>query len=201
MMSESVVSLVSEHPLLRRLAALELDAANFVIFGSAPLLAHGVRGAICDLDIVAWGTAWDQARRQGIPDAGTITGDEAAQFWGGKIMIFRRWITSHWNIDDLINRSDVVAGFRFASLADVLAYKLMLQRPKDIDDIYAMIRHCRPRPTLDALDECPGLVREFHYPAHSDLMQGGGRLRARPLHNRYESTCSRKQPIRLAESP
>ena len=201
MMSESVVSLVSEHRLLRRLAALELDAANFVIFGSAPLLAHGVRRAICDLDIVAWGTAWDQARRQGIPDAGTITGDEAAQFWDGKIMIFHRWITSHWNIDDLINRSDVIAGFRFASLADVLAYKLMLQRPKDIADIQAMARHCQPRPALDALDECPGLIGQFQYLTPSGLMQGCGRLHARPLHDQQRSTCIRRQPMRVSKSP
>ncbi len=149
-MPEPAASPAREHPLLRRLAALGLETADFVIFGSAPLLAHGLRPAIRDLDIVARGTAWERARQCGLPATGTITGAEAAQFWDGRITFFRHWITPHWNTDDLISRAEVIDGLRFAPLTDVLAYKLMLQRPKDIADIQAITQSCLPGPAPDA---------------------------------------------------
>ena len=50
---------LSENKLMRRLAMLvtelDLDRRDFVIFGSGPLLAHGLRSGIRDLDIVARG--------------------------------------------------------------------------------------------------------------------------------------------------
>jgi hypothetical protein len=52
---------LSEDRLIRRLVKLatelDLDQSDFVIFGSGPLLAHGLRRRIRDLDVVARGTA------------------------------------------------------------------------------------------------------------------------------------------------
>ncbi len=51
---------LSEDRLIRRLiklvTELDLDRRDFVIFGSGPLLAHGLRRCIRDLDVVARGT-------------------------------------------------------------------------------------------------------------------------------------------------
>ena len=56
------VTALSENKLIRRLikivAELDLDHRDFVIFGSGPLLAHGLRRRIGDLDVVARGPAW-----------------------------------------------------------------------------------------------------------------------------------------------
>ncbi|SRR6266545_5223270 len=130
-----------EHPFIRRLAALGLDPDDFVIFGSGPLLAHGIRTAIRDLDVVARDRAWRRACEIGLPAAGGITGAPAVQFWGGKIMLFRDWITPDWDPGGLIDRAEVIAELRFAPLADVLAYKLLLQRPKDLTDIQGITAH------------------------------------------------------------
>lgn len=46
---------VLKHSLIRRLTQFNLERDNFVIFGSAPLLAHGIRRNIHDLDVVARG--------------------------------------------------------------------------------------------------------------------------------------------------
>lgn len=135
--TEIARSIVTEHPLIRRLAALGLEPEDFVIFGSAPLFVHGYSAVLRDLDIVARGTAWAQARGTGLPTVGTITGDDAVQFWGERITVFQDWISPFWNTDDLISRADIIGGFRFAPLADVLAYKFMLRRRKDIADIQA----------------------------------------------------------------
>ena len=129
---------VLKDPLIRRLIAFDLDRDDFVIFGSAPLLAHGLRRSIRDLDIVARGAAWRRASELGVPAVGTISGDPVVHLCGGQIQVSQGWIAKAWNTDDLIDRAEIVQGLRFARLADVLAYKQILMRPKDIADIQAL---------------------------------------------------------------
>jgi hypothetical protein len=126
---------VLKNPLIHHLIALDLDCDHFVIFGSAPLLAHGLRRSIRDLDVVARGAAWRRASELGVPTVETITGDPAMNLCDGRIQVFQEWISKEWSTDDLIDRAEIIQGLRFAPLADVLAYKRKLKRPKDIADI------------------------------------------------------------------
>lgn len=133
---------LSENRLIRRLAVLaselHLDRRDFVIFGSGPLLAHGLRHRVRDLDIVARGQAWESVREHGRPAAGSINGAPMALFWDGLIQFSRGWISADWDADDLIDRAESISGWPFARLADVLAYKRVLLRPKDFPDIAAL---------------------------------------------------------------
>ena len=129
---------VARHPLIRRLKALGFDPADFVVFGSGPLLAYGIRRNIQDLDVVARGAAWTRAVESGTPALGAITGDPCVQFWNGRIQFFRSWLTPDWDVDRLIDEGETVAGVRFAALGEVLAYKRLLARPKDLADLDAM---------------------------------------------------------------
>jgi hypothetical protein len=135
---------LSEHRLIRRLAMLvtelDLDPRHFVIFGSGPLLAHGLRSGIHDLDIVARGPVWQRVCDYGCPGTGSVNGAPMMQFWDGLIGFFREWISDDWDTDDLIDRAESIQGWPFATLADVLAYKQVLLRPKDHPDI-ALLHH------------------------------------------------------------
>jgi hypothetical protein len=126
---------ILHHQLLRRLVAFELHMDHFVIFGSGPLLAHGLRTDIGDLDIVARGPAWDRARRLGVPAKSPLHGTEMAYLCGGCIEVSTDWISSEWDTNQLIDDCDVFDGFRFAKVDYVLAYKRALLRPKDAKDI------------------------------------------------------------------
>lgn len=134
---------ISENRLIRRLIKLvnelDVDHRDFVIFGSGPLLAHGLRQTIRDLDVVARGTAWHRVSECGIPSVGAISGAPMALFWGGRIQFSPEWISKEWDTDDLIGRSEIIQGLPFAQLTDVLAYKQMLDRPKDRPDIEALL--------------------------------------------------------------
>lgn len=44
------MSHLDRHPLIRMLRALDLPYDDFVVFGSGPLLAHGLRTTLGDLD-------------------------------------------------------------------------------------------------------------------------------------------------------
>ena len=127
-----------EHPLIRRLSMLKLDPAHFVIFGSGPLLAHGIRSEVGDLDIVARGAAWERAERLGESTIGVLNGAPMIHFWGGLIEVSQGWISADWDADQLIDEADIVEGLRFAHLEHVLLYKQSLRRDKDIADIIAI---------------------------------------------------------------
>ncbi|HEY3879879.1 MAG TPA: hypothetical protein VGM12_14905 [Trebonia sp.] len=138
------VPALSENRLIRRLAVLvtelDLDRRDFVIFGSGPLLAHGLRESIRDLDIVARGRAWQRVSEYGCPDTGSINGAPMALLWNGLIQFSPGWISADWDADDLIARAQRIQGWLFAPLTDVLAYKQTLLRAKDHRDIAALHR-------------------------------------------------------------
>jgi hypothetical protein len=145
---------LSENRLIRRLAMLvtelDLDRRDFVIFGSGPLLAHGLRYGIRDLDIVARGPAWQRVSEYGCQGTGSINGAPMAVFWNGLIQFSQGWISDDWDADDLIGRAESIQGWPFAPLTDVLAYKQMLLRPKDHPDI-AALHQALPQPALQAM--------------------------------------------------
>jgi len=130
-----------EHVLLRQLRELNLDPRQFVIFGSAPLLVHGLRTDIRDLDVLARNSAWDEVVAKGKRASGDVTRDEVREFHDGRIQFTQRWISGDFDTDDLINRATTVDGLRYAPLAEVLCYKEKLDRPKDQDDIAALRKY------------------------------------------------------------
>jgi hypothetical protein len=141
---------VLENPMLGWLAGLGLDPDDYVVFGSGPLLAHELRSDIDDLDVVARGGAWRRiCAMGGAPGVGELTGDPSVSFWGGRIQFFQRWLPPAGDAAGLIERADVIAGMRFASLPDVLHYKLRLNRPKDQVDIDVLTERLREEPHHD----------------------------------------------------
>jgi len=144
---------VLDNPLIQRLVALDLERSDFVIFGSGPLLACGLRKSIRDLDVVARGAAWQRVSTIGLSAVGVLTGDPTIQFWGGRIQCSQQWIRPGWDSDKLIDKADMIDGLRFARLADVLAYKQVLLRRKDIDDIRAITSYAPTTYQLDLMND------------------------------------------------
>src|SRR4051812_8897594 len=105
-------AVLSEERLIRRLiklvTELDLDRGNFVIFGSGPLLAHGLRHSVRDLDVVARGEAWRRVSERGVQDVGAISGAPMALFWGGLVQFSPEWISHDWDADELIDRAEFV---------------------------------------------------------------------------------------------
>lgn len=126
------------HPLVQRFLSLELDPDHCAVFGSGPMLAHGLKMSLGDLGIVARGPAWQKACEDGDLGVSKIGGDPVAAYWGGGIEVFSVWFPPDVSMDDLIDTADVVAGIRFVQLRHVLAYKRRLRRPKDVPDIAAL---------------------------------------------------------------
>ncbi|MEU8380699.1 hypothetical protein [Streptosporangium sp. NPDC048865] len=133
-----------DHPLIREVLSLRLPADDFLVAGSGPLLALGIRDDIGDVDVVARDKAWSRALSLGTPGPAVFGGGvERVQLLDGRIEILNEWFPEIWSVDDLIERSSVVDGVRYASLEDVYHWKRKLDRPKDRKDVILIERYAR----------------------------------------------------------
>ncbi len=123
------------HPLIAELVALDLNADDYAVFGSGPLLAHGLPVRANDLDIVARGTAWQQVARLREPVPAPSGNGSMVELANGDLQVFDAWTSPSWDVDRLIDDADVIDGIRFVALPVVLAWKRQSRRAKDAEHI------------------------------------------------------------------
>jgi hypothetical protein len=129
---------LTAHPLIRALLALDLPVCDYVIFGSGPLLAHGLRTDIGDLDLVARGLAWQQVATLADPVACSSGHGHMVRLYGGAIEVVDAWLSPAWDTDALIDGAELIAGLPFVPLHLVYTCKFVLRRPKDAPDLAAL---------------------------------------------------------------
>lgn len=130
-----------QHPFIRELLTLHLPTDDYVVAGSGPLLAHGLRQDVSDLDIVARADAWKIALSMAdatVPPSGHGL---MVVLFGGDIEIFDRWLPGAQNADELINSAELVEGIPFCPLSRVLEWKVRSNREKDKRDIKLIREH------------------------------------------------------------
>lgn len=125
---------LTTHPLIRALRALDLPPEHYVVFGSGPLLAAGLRRHIGDLDIVARGPAWARLTAASSP---TTAPSGHGQMVRLVIEAADRWLPG-WDTDALIDSAEYHAGIPFAPLSAVWRSKRTTARPKDLLDLAAI---------------------------------------------------------------
>jgi hypothetical protein len=113
--------------LTARVTNLTLPDKHYLLFGSAPLLALGLVCTINDIDILATSDAWAYAAT--LAEVRFAAAGDPVIKLADDIDIYGGWLGM--DVAALFERSRVIDGFRYASLEDVLAYKRVLNRPKD----------------------------------------------------------------------
>jgi hypothetical protein len=113
-----------------KVRALELPPNDYVLFGSLPLLAHGLIERANDIDILARASAWEHAQ--------TLAKAELAPMGEWRVSleaieIYNAWLSM--DVDAIIDRAKVINNLPFADLRDVLEFKQKLNRPKDAEHI------------------------------------------------------------------
>ncbi|WP_239066645.1 phosphoribosyltransferase [Demequina activiva] len=116
--------------------SLDLPVESVILTGSVPLLAHGAISQVGDVDLVATGSAWDALAQRG-PERDGELGDRVIDLPGG-IQAFSGWHGQ--SADAVAARASQVDGLWVASIADVVAYKRRLGRPKDVEHLAALER-------------------------------------------------------------
>lgn len=132
---------LSDHRLIRLLEKLALPASDYVVTGSGPLLAHGLRKDIHDIDLVARGKAWEQAALLGPVRRSKSGLGRWIALDDGQIEIFDHWVGGLTDVDAMIDGAELVDGIPFLTLRDTLRWKRGLGRAKDLPDIAVIERH------------------------------------------------------------
>jgi hypothetical protein len=132
---------LSDHRLIRLLATLRLPPGDYVVTGSGPLLAHGLKTVIHDLDVVARGKAWKRAAGHGPVSLAASGSGLRVVLFDGKIEVFDHWIGEFTDIDAMIDSAESIDGIPFLPLADTLRWKRALGRAKDLRDVALIERH------------------------------------------------------------
>ncbi|MET7689954.1 hypothetical protein ABZT06_18565 [Streptomyces sp. NPDC005483] len=134
---------LSGHPLIRKLLSLKLPPTEYVVAGSGPLLARGLRNVIGDLDLVARGAAWKIALELADPVIAPSGCGRLVSLFQGDIEVFDRWLPGAPEPDAMIDGAEWIQGIPFCSLSEVLAWKERLHREKDQEDIKLIRQHLR----------------------------------------------------------
>lgn len=130
-----------QHKLIRLLEGLALPVSDYVVTGSGPLLAHGLKKDIHDIDLVARGRAWEMAAKQNRPRRSQSGFGRRIVLFGGEIEVFDHWVGGLTDIDAMIDSAELIEGLPFLPLADTLRWKRGLGRAKDLSDIALIERH------------------------------------------------------------
>ncbi|GAA3120843.1 hypothetical protein GCM10010521_05210 [Streptomyces rameus] len=124
-----------QHPFIRELLSLNLPSTDYVVAGSGPLLAHGLRQGVSDLDVVARGGAWKIASSLAEAVSAPSGHGLMVVLFEGHIEIFDRWLPGTQDSDGLIDSAELIQGIPFCPLSEVLAWKMRSNRHKDQQDI------------------------------------------------------------------
>ena len=120
------------HQLFRKVLDLGLPAKNFAIFGSGPLLVRGIIDSVNDIDIVCRGEAWQTATTLGELVYLDEYDVEIISIDDGLITLGRSWGYGDFDIDELIDTAEMIAGLPFVRLRHVIEYKQIAGRDKDL---------------------------------------------------------------------
>lgn len=130
--------------LLDELKLLNLPEGEFVVFGSGPMEAHGIRKA-GDLDLLVTDKLWDELVAAGnqpiVDDWDMIDADGVSRKVHkeklniGNIELYHTWPDIEETPTEVINNADVFDGVRFGKLEYVLEWKRNFNRPKDKADV------------------------------------------------------------------
>jgi hypothetical protein len=130
-----------DHPYVRNLVSLDLDASNFAFIGSAPIFARGWIGSPNDIDVVARESAWNTALQLGDVSLVPNSTVRKVSLFDGNVEILDGWFPERWSVDEMIDGSDILYGLRFVSLDIVTAVKRLLSRPKDLTHLRIISKH------------------------------------------------------------
>ena len=99
--------------------ALGLPPNAYAVFGSAPLLAHGLIAEVGNIDILAAGSAWRLAQELASP-VRAPDGDRVVRL-GTDLELYNGWLGL--DVDASVRRAELIDGLPIARPDDVATYK------------------------------------------------------------------------------
>jgi len=126
---------MSSEELFRKVKDLNLPSGQYALFGSTPLGVRGIRESR-DADVIAAGSLYQKLKdTRKWKTKLTPRGTECLINEDGDIEILRDWGPGQWDIGKLISNSEIIDGLPFVLLEEVLRWKKLYGREKDLNDV------------------------------------------------------------------
>ncbi|MFH1979038.1 MAG: hypothetical protein ABII97_01470 [Patescibacteria group bacterium] len=122
--------------LFERLKQLNLPKGRYAIFGSAPMCARGLRECR-DLDVIVTEDIFNEYKEK--PNWETKKTDSSVYLDNNGIEFWKDWAPDYmngkWDIQKLIDEAEIIDDLPFVRIEEVLKWKKVLAREKDLKDI------------------------------------------------------------------
>lgn len=119
--------------LFLKVKELNLPIGKYALFGSAGLGVRGLKECN-DVDIIVAGDLWEELKlKSGWRLEKAESGDQCLR--KNEVEIFMSWAPGEWDVAKLIQEAEIIDGLPFVKLQDVLAWKKLRGKDKDLKDI------------------------------------------------------------------
>lgn len=112
--------------------SLNLPLGSYAVFGSDPLAARHIREC-GDIDIIVTEDLFEELKNDRHFEVKEYKTTEVLV--NEKIKIWKEWKPGLWDIKQLIDDADIIDGVPFVKITDVLRWKKLSGRDKDLEDI------------------------------------------------------------------
>ncbi|MEO6077191.1 MAG: zinc ABC transporter substrate-binding protein [Candidatus Andersenbacteria bacterium] len=130
--------------ILEEIARLNFPVDQYVVVGSGPMAAHGIRD-VHDIDIVVTPELFEICKQRDWEHMPwTYPGKEGEIYLrNGIVELYLDVNAGDFNptFQELFDRSEVVQSIHFASLEDIMRFKKAYNRPKHLEDIQKIKEH------------------------------------------------------------
>lgn len=122
------------------LQSLPLEPGEYAIFGSGIMFALGIRplAELHDLDIVVSKSGWEKVKILGKTFYDPVWKCNWLKLFDEQIELFDGWGPGEWNVTGLISEAEIVDGFPFVNIENVIKWKKVMGREKDMRHIEIM---------------------------------------------------------------
>lgn len=119
--------------LFTKVKNLELPVGKYAIFGSGPMVVRGLREGK-DVDIIVTEDVFEDYKTR--PGWQVKKFDYDTDYLdNGGVELWDEWGPGDWDINKLIRKAEIVDGLPFVELEEVLKWKEINGRQKDLEDV------------------------------------------------------------------
>lgn len=127
---------------LKQVAKLGLPLGEYTIFGSGPLFVRGIKDDIGDFDLLVTQKIWNKFKN--IPGWQQKVSLKGSKYLAkGDVELYKDWKPGRWNVNRLIQQSDIIEGLPFVKMSEVLRWKKAYNRRKDQKDIQLILAYLK----------------------------------------------------------
>ena len=122
--------------IFQKVKGLNLPLGQYVVFGSGPLAAHGIRETR-DVDLLVLPELYDKLKQEGWEEKSWETPPPGRYLYKDNVEVGDNWDYDEYNPDPkwLIENAEVIDSIPFAPLEEVIKWKKAFGRDKDLADI------------------------------------------------------------------